>query len=145
MHEVDTLYDICDMLNRELDEYSEKVRKAGGKLSAGDLEVIDKLTHAIKSVKTTIAMIEHEDDYSNDGMGYEYNRGGNRSNARGGRSYDGDMRGRMGNVRRDDMGRYSRDEAEDDLMGKLHEYMNMVDEPEKKQEIKRFMKKLGEM
>ena len=151
MHEVDTLYDICDMLNRELDEYSEKVRKAGGKLSAGDLEVIDKLTHAIKSVKTTIAMIEHEDDYSNDGRSYEYNRGGNRSNARGGRSYDGDMRGmsnargRMGNVRRDDMGRFSRDEAEDDLMGKLHEYMNMVDEPEKKQEIKRFMKKLGEM
>ena len=151
MHEVDTLYDICDMLNRELDEYSEKVRKAGGKLSAGDLEVIDKLTHAIKSVKTTIAMIEHEDDYSNDGRGYEYNRGGNRSNARGGRSYDGDMRGmsnargRTGNVRRDDMGRYSRDEAEDDLMNKLQEYMQLTDEPEKKQEIKRFMKKLGEM
>lgn len=156
MHELDTLYDICEMLNRELDEYSDKVRKAGGKLSAGDLEVIDKLTHAIKSAKTTIAMIEREDEYSYDGRSYENGRGGNRGGGnRGGgssrgNSYEGmggmsNARGRMGGVRRDSMGRFSRDEAEDDLMDKLQEYMQLTDEPEKKQEIKRFMKKLGEM
>lgn len=37
MHELDTLYDVCETLNRELEELNEKLRKAGGKMSAGDL------------------------------------------------------------------------------------------------------------
>ena len=49
------LHETCETLSRELGEANEKIKRAGGKLSAGDLEYIDKLTHAIKSVKTTIA------------------------------------------------------------------------------------------
>lgn len=124
MHELDNLYEICETLDRELTEANEKIRQAGGKLSAGDLEVIDKITHSIKSVKTTISMLE-------EGYPREYSRdyGGGSSMARGrsgrsydGRSYDGGgMSGARGaNARRDSMGRYSRgDETEEELLDKL--------------------------
>jgi hypothetical protein len=122
MHELDNLYEICETLDRELTEANEKIRQAGGKLSAGDLEVIDKITHSIKSVKTTISMLEegyprsasrdYYDDMSMrngrnmDGRSYGYDHG--MSNARG------------ANARRDSMGRYSRgDETEEELLDKL--------------------------
>ena len=94
---LETLYDLCDTISRELEESNEKVRKAGGELSPGDVEYLDKLTHILKSLKTTIAMMESEDDggYSNRYMpyhgGYAYE---------GGNSYAG--------RKRDSMGRYSR-------------------------------------
>lgn len=143
MHELDTLYDVCETLNRELEESNEKIRKAGGKMSAGDLEVVDKLTHAIKSVKTTIAMIEAEGDYSRDydGMdGNSMNRRSMDSRTMRGRS---NARGRTGNVRRDSMGRYSRAEAEDAMMEALEDYMETVTDPNKKREVERFMDKMG--
>ena len=71
------------MLCAELDKLTKK-----GELSAGSLDVIDKLTHSIKSIDTIMAM--EDAGYSNEG-GYSYARG----------------RGR--NARRDSMGRYSRD------------------------------------
>jgi hypothetical protein len=120
MHELDNLYEICETLDRELSEANEKIRQAGGKLSAGDLEVIDKITHSIKSVKTTISMLE-------EGYHREYSRdyGGDMSmnRSRDNRSYGGGMstaRGRGDNARRDSMGRYSRDgETEEELLDKL--------------------------
>lgn len=91
------LHEMCDTLSRELGETNKKVMQGGGKLSGSDLEYIDRLTHAIKSIKTTIAMVEAEDGGSyNDGsygMYPHWNYGG---------SY---ARGR--NARRDNMGRYS--------------------------------------
>ena len=142
MHELDTLYDVCETLNRELEESNDKIRKAGGKMSAGDLEVVDKLTHAIKSVKTTIAMIEKEDDYSRDydGMGGNMNRRSMNSRTMRGRS---NARGRTGDVRRDSMGRFSRAEAEDAMMDALEDYMETVTDPNKKREVERFMDKMG--
>jgi len=104
---IETLYELCETLDRELQEANEKIRKAGGKLNAGDVDYIDKLTHSLKSVKTTIAMMEAEDD-----GGYS-NRDG--SSMRGGRyngmSYEGGMSRASGrqNARRDSMGRYSRE------------------------------------
>lgn len=139
MHELDTLYEICEALNRELEDANEKIRKAGGKMSAGDLEVVDKLTHAIKSVKTTIAMIENEGDYSNE-YGNSMNRRSMDSRTMRGRS---NARGRTGNVRRDSMGRYSRAEAEDAMMDALEDYMETVNDPNKKREVERFMEKMG--
>lgn len=143
MHELDTLYDVCEALNRELEESNEKIRKAGGKMSAGDLEVVDKLTHAIKSVKTTIAMIEAEGDYSRDYDGMDVNSMNRRSmdnRTMRGRS---NARSRTGNVRRDNMGRYSRAEAEDAMMEALEDYMETVTDPNKKREVERFMDKMG--
>lgn len=75
------LYELKDMLCEELEEYGSK-----GKLDVGSLDVVDKLAHAIKNIDKIIECSEED---------YSY-----------GTSY---ARGRMGNVRRDAMGRYSRD------------------------------------
>ena len=80
---------ICEILSNELHKAVEKVEKSG--TTDGAIEYIDKITHAIKSVKTTIAMMESESSYSN---GNSY-----------GESYYSN-RGRGRNARRDSMGRY---------------------------------------
>lgn len=99
--DVKSLHKLCDVLTEELEEYSRKIEKAD-KMSAGDLEAVDKLSHALKSIKTTIAMMESEGEdggYSN--RGYMPNWGGYAYE--GGNSYAGRM-----NAKRDSMGRYSR-------------------------------------
>lgn len=87
-HWTEGLHDLCEKVTEEISEANKKLEKSGGKMTAGDLDYIDKLTHALKSIKTTLAMEEYDDEYS-----------GNYSGARG--------RGR--NARRDSMGRYSGD------------------------------------
>ena len=87
----DDLEELCEKITEEISEANKKLEKTGGKMTAGDLEYIDKLTHALKSIKTTLAMAEYDDEYS-----------GEYSGARNGR-------GRGSNARRDSMGRYSRE------------------------------------
>lgn len=80
MHKMEELRTmLCD----ELDKITKK-----GELSAGSLDVVDKLTHSIKSIDTIMAM--EDAGYSNE-SGYSY------------------ARGRGSNARRDSMGRYSND------------------------------------
>lgn len=120
---IETLHKLCEALMEELDEYARKIEKADG-MNAGDLEAVDKLSHAVKSIKTTIAMMEAEEDeeggYSGRYMPYYGGMGGRtyadgrmdggRSYADGGMSYArGDNRGRGRNAKRDSMGRYSRE------------------------------------
>jgi len=83
--------ELKDMLCDELYKVKKQVGTKG-ELSAPELDVIDKLTHSIKSIATIIAMEDYEDD-EDDG----YSERGN-SYARG-RRY----------ARRDSMGRYSKD------------------------------------
>ncbi len=133
---------IKEMLCEELETIAKK-----GELTAGSLDTVDKLTHAIKSIETIIAMNEYNDDgYSNRGS-YESRNGS--SNARrytrdgsmdGGNSYAG-----YGNVRRDSMGRYSRDEATDEIINRLHDIMNDTPNEQAKQEIRKLISKMEQM
>lgn len=102
------MHELCELLSEELAEANEKIQKAGGKISAGDLELIDKLAHAQKSLKTTMAMMEAGDSfdgnysgrYMGGSMNGNYNSYGRNSYARG----------------RDSRGRYvSRDGIADQL------------------------------
>ena len=88
---LNTLHELCETLSRELADVNEKIHSNGGDMSAGDLELVDKLTHALKSIKTTIAMMESE-GYSNRSMAY-------RGRAYRGRSYESDGYGGMSNAR----------------------------------------------
>ena len=63
------LYDLCDLLSEATEEVVGQVRKAGNKMNATQLDQIDKLTHAMKSVKTTLAMIESEEGSYGEGYG----------------------------------------------------------------------------
>ena len=100
---MEKMHELKEMLTRELDNITKK-----GELSAGSLDIVDKITHSIKSIDTIMAM----EGYTNDG-GYE---GGysNRGYSNRGRSYEGGYsnnysmaRGRGSNAKRDSMGRYS--------------------------------------
>lgn len=131
MHE---LHELKEVLMQELEEYGSK------EMTAGSLDVVDKLTHTIKNLDKIIEKCE-EDEYSN----MSYARGG-RSYARGrsygrGRSYnDGNMS--YARRRRDSMGRYSRD---GEMIAELHELMEDAPDERTKQEFKRFISKIENM
>lgn len=116
-----TLEKLRDMLMDELDRCAEKEQ-----LSNNSLYTVDKLTHAVKSIDTILAM--EESGYSRDGYSY--------------------ARGRRGNVRRDSMGRYSRrydeysrDDAKSELMEQLRE-MSMGADGEHKQMIDEWIRQV---
>ena len=127
------LEEMCTTLARSLKEANEKLRNAGGKVSSTDMEYIDRLTHGLKSIKATIAMIEAEEDeggyserYSRDSYrrGYARDDGYSRD-YRDDYARDSYARGR--NARRDSMGRYSSDgysnggDMTDDLRNLMHD------------------------
>lgn len=129
--------DLKEMLCRELEEITRK-----GEMTTGTLDVVDKLTHAIKSIDTIVAMGKRGYSRDNDGVSGR------------GRSYDsyGDgmsgARGRGRYANRDSMGRYagydsySYDDAKADMMSELRELMQTAPDEETKKELRRFIAKL---
>lgn len=148
MHELyEDLTEICEMLADELNKTNEKLEKSGGQISAGDLDYIDKLTHALKSVKTTKAMMEAEDDgYSYDDMSY---RDGMRSSYNRGGTYRGSSyaRGRGSNARRDSRGRYSSRgySMDDGMIMELKELMEESPDEKTRMEFQKFITKMESM
>ena len=140
---IEDLEDLCEKVTEEISDINDKIEQNGGKMSSGDLEVIDKLTHALKSIKAVIGMAEYEDDYSREEGG---NAGGGNmgvSSNRGGRS---GARGRGRNARRDSMGRYSRrgysrDEAMEGIAEDIRDAMQSMPEHLKK-EAQKFLSKI---
>lgn len=137
------MHKIKEMLMAELYDYEEKAKmRAGGKLSAGDLETIHKLTDTVKNIDK-IEMLEEDGEYSQAGTG---NYGGmTRIGSNYSRNYDGGnsyARGRGRNARRDSMGRYSRNDAKDHMIFKLDELMDMAESDEEKRAIRQCINKL---
>lgn len=141
MENIDVLYDLCEVISDEIEDSNEKIRMAGGKLTAGDVDYIDKLTHALKSIKTTIAMEEAGDEYSYaDGNMTGGYMGGNR-----GGSYARGSRGRGRNARRDSMGRYSRERGYSRAEGVKEMLTQAMDEAQTEREREAIKKALKEL
>jgi hypothetical protein len=135
MHE---LYELKDRLMKELEEYGKQ------DLTAGSLEVVDKLSHSIKNICKIIESYEDEDGYSMRGRSYDDGTDGMSMRSSYRNSY---ARGRGSNVRRDSMGRYSRDDrysyadGVEELVENVKGVMN--DLPQNlKQDAQRFVQKL---
>ena len=140
------LNELRDMLMEELEKCSSK-----GELSAGSLEVIDKLAHAIKSIDTIMAM--EDAGYSND-EGYSMARGRGRYAKRDsmGRyssrgayngSYDDNMAYEDRGRRSYGYGRgYSRDEAKEHLAKELRELAMDTTDEGSKQMIHKWIKQV---
>lgn len=134
--------DIREMLMKELEKYSKK-----GELSAGSLEIIDKLTHAIKSIDTIMAM--EDSGYSNEsGYSYARGRGSNarrdsmgRYSRRDGMSYEDGSYARGGRGYGRERG-YSRDDAKEDLAMDLKELKMESRDPETSRMIDKWIKQL---
>lgn len=117
------MYDLRDMLCKELDEIARK-----GELGAGDLDIAHKLVSTIKNIDK-IDLMENE-GYSrdNDYSQRRYSRdsyGGGSSYARRGTHY----------VR----GHYSRDGAKDDMKRQLQEMLDNADDDTIRNAIQRCM------
>lgn len=96
------MMELKDILCDELAQITNKVKQE--QLTSGSLDMIDKLTHAIKSIETVLAM----------------------------HGYSHDNRSSYGSYGRDSMGRYSndnysygRDSLRNDIMAKLNQYETM--------------------
>lgn len=142
------LHELCETISREIADANEKVRAAGGKMSAGDVDYIDKLTHTLKSIKATIAMMDDEEgEYSS--RAYPGGMGGSYRYSRMGGSYRGGSyaRGRGGNARRDNMGRYSSNgySRDDGMADELREMMEDAPNETIKRDIQRIVEKIEQM
>lgn len=108
-----TYYKVKDMLCDELERIASK-----DELSTSMLDIVDKLTHSIKSIDTIIAMEDYEGGHSERGMSYARRR-------RGGMSYDTDMGHETVYARRG----YSRDDNKEHLISRLENMaMDTTDE-----------------
>ena len=128
MKDLETL---CDVLSEQL---SDVTRKAKNGISSGDLDIIDKLTHSLASVKKIMAFMEDEDGYSGNWPDGSY-RGMYRGSYGRGGSYA---------QKRDRMGRYSgeRGYSRNDLADKMRELMMNAPDDRTRQEMQRMVDKL---
>lgn len=134
MHDLYNEYEqLCEAVETEIQEVNKKLSKGNGKLSAGDVDYLDKLTHIMKSIKTTMAMLD-ADGGSYDDRSYTAGRMYN------GRSYSNYSR------KRDSMGRYSRDySGNDEMIAQLRDLMADAPDEKTKQEFRRFIGKMESM
>lgn len=124
-----TIYELKDMLCEELDEYGTK-----GHLDVGDLEIVDKLAHAIKNIDKIIMAKEYSFD---DGVSMRDNRPYRMDGGRDRRYSRENYSSRRGN-------RYSRRYSMADketLVEELRDVMDMADGKMKK-EFENFIKRI---
>ncbi len=159
MHE---LYELKEKLMDELKEYGSK-----DEMTAGTLEVVDKLAHTIKNL---CKIIEDAEGYSERGSYGSYAdggsmrrgsyadggsmRGGSYRGSYDGGSYDGSYdggsmrggsyaRGRGRNARRDSRGRYS--SGNDMMMEELQGLMEEAPDGRTREEIQKLIQRMGQM
>ena len=127
---MEKLMELKDNLCEELEKYGKKQN-----LSAGDLEVVDKLSHTIKNLDKIIEKYE-EDGYSED-MGGNYSM----------RRYS------SANQRRDSRGRYSRENERmysrrysrdhGGFISDLRELMEDAPDERTRTKLERFINEMG--
>lgn len=153
MHEI---MELKENLMAELGEYARTP-----KLSVEDVMVVKALSSAVDHMCNILMTAEEEEGYSMRGgqgsgrYSYEGGQGGNRyaREGRGGNRYSRDgysyARGRRGNVRRDSMGRYAREngysraDGMEELMDEINGMMGELP-PNLQQEAQKFVRKIEE-
>ena len=139
--------ELKETVGNEIAEANKEIKKAGGDLNTGDIEMIDKLTHALKSLVTTCAMLEADEDYSEryEPMGPYYGGGYSRRERRDTRpGYSGNYGGyarndsRFGRENRN--GSYSRGM---DWNEQLRQMMDEAPDEATRMDIKKLMDRMA--
>lgn len=149
------LIELKEMLCKQLEEYSSK------ELTAGSLDVVDKLAHAIKNICKIIEAYEEEEYSNNYGGSYEgmsreggsYARGGNQGGGRGrsnaGRSYARGGRRGGANQYGSYAGGYSREDGysmtTEDMVEELRNLMQEAPDEKTRQMIHQTIQKMEQM
>lgn len=131
------LYELKEKLCKELKKYS------GEEVTNSSLEVVDKLSHAIKNIDKIIDSYEEEDG-SYGYNSYNYINRSNRGNYNNGSSYG---RGRGRNARRDSMGRYANDgySKHGDMVEQLREMMMEAPTDDIRREYEKMISRIESM
>lgn len=125
------LEELKGFVGREIEKANNRIRQNNGGITTGDLDIINKLTHSMKSLVTICAMLEDEEDGGYSGRGYAYRRG-ERRDGYGGRG------GYMAREHRD--GGYSRT----DIREHLNDMMNDAPDENTRMEIRRVIERMGQ-
>ncbi len=139
------LYELKEKLCRELKKYNNE------EVTTSSLEVVDKLSHAIKNIDKIIEKYEEEDGGSYGYNSYDGSYRGGRNN----RSYNNGSyaRGRGRNARRDSMGRYASSNGSyengysrnGDIASELRELMLEAPDEQTRMEYQKVINKLEQM
>lgn len=125
--------ELKETVAHEIAEVNQEIKKSGGDLNTGDVEMIDKLSHSLKSLVTICAMLEAEDD------GYSEYYPTRNDYPR--RSYRHDS-GTMGSYARGRDGRYSRT-GRGEWNDSLRQMMDEAPDEATRMDIKRLMDRMA--
>ncbi len=137
------LYEAKETVGNEIGDLNKKIRANGGKITGADVDMLDKLTHSMKSLATTCAMLEAEEEgYSGHymPMPYGYSRNGN-GYSRNGNDHSGNGGGysrRYGRESRDGYG-YS---GKGDMTDQLRQMMDEAPDDLTRREIQKLMERM---
>ena len=138
---MDMLKELREMKNtigNEIAQANQEIKKSGGDLNSGDIEMIDKLAHSMKSLVTTCAMLEADDD----GYSGEYPQ--DRYIGRRGYSRDNRNSGNYGGYSRNE-GRYIRNgySRTGDWNDQLRQMMDEAPDEATRMDIKKLMDRMA--
>lgn len=133
---LNTLYELCETVEKELEFLNEKVRNSSNGLSSSEAEYLKILTTSLLNIKCAIEKIEDsENNYS--GAYYGENRSGaNRSGRRG------MTRGNMSYANNRGNSRMSMDGAREDFIMQAEELMLKAPDEHTRMKYERFLNEL---
>ena len=144
------LYDMKETVGHKIAQANKKIKANGGDIANDDVDIVDKLSHSIKSLVTTCAMLEAEEnggEYSeryapmwNPGISYGHMGRETREN------YSRDGGGNNGGYSRN---RYSRENRNGysrtgDMMDQLRQMMDEAPDETTRMEIRKLMDKMDQ-
>ena len=141
------LYEAKETVGNEIGDLNKKIRNNGGKITGADVDMLDKLTHSMKSLATTCAMLEAEEEgysgnympmpygYSRNGNGYSGNGNGYSRNGNGYSGNGGGYSRRYSRESRDGYG-YS---GKGDMTDQLRQMMDEAPDEITRMEIKKLI------
>ena len=138
MNVIKELRELKDTIANEIAEANGKIRQSGGDMNTADVDIIDKLAHTMKSLATTIAMLEAtegDEGYSGRYMPYYY---GDHTGTERRTGYSGNY----GRYSRNES-RYSRDGG--NMMDHLRNMMDEAPDEMTRMEIKKLMDKIDQL
>ena len=143
------VYDLKETVGHKIAQANKKIKANGGDIANDDVEISDELTHSLKSLVTTCAMLEAEEDgYSerymptwNPGISYGMDH-------RNGSSYE-NRDGYSGNRGGYSRNRYSRENRNGysrtgNMTDQLREMMEDAPDEMTRMEIKKLMDKMDQ-
>ena len=139
------VYDMKETVGHKIAQANKKIKANGGDIANDDVDLVDKLSHSIKSLVTTCAMLEAEEDGGEYSERYApmWNPGISYGNM-GRETYSRDGSGTHGGYSRN---RYSRENRNGysrtgDMTDQLRQMMDEAPDETTRMEIRKLMDKM---